>query len=549
MANALDKLDNKSPAVFDSREFIAPRPILEMYQKISFPSFKVWASLLADITEKEFSDKDQYMPLSIIWHTLDGRLSHKRLGKLLDELQTTLVKKDEFLPQTQERKLSSFTMLGPTEITVNKANDVTSLKYRFVTELLQILKSDIDREKFVIEMRTFISLKGAGGEHAKNLLLYCTPHIHTGATQFIDLDELRLYMGLEDSYVDKNGITVIKTFMRDVLKKGVATLTSNPYVSFDIVKIEKKKDKLSKKTLVRFILTERRSIKSLLSESIDDQRSPIDPNKLRTMLVNFWTENIHNGSASYAPEILEKLLRQFRFVDKYIREFINTDDYNSDPIGETFKIFSIATAVTQLWLDGRLEKQDSKIYNYAYSIFKKPKESQIDSLCQKFVAGAGITRVKQELDSEAKKDMKAQQKYNVMQIDKGLKSYKKLRIKRSLGVFDKSEITELDKEFILKSKQGRFGTWAKKASKDINSDTVEDFPLYNLLTRRTLALYKEWLSRQAIAKGKLLEESLNDFFSLYPDYKRYSVALNIPLEVDFLSFQNLVDSIKNKCNG
>ena len=31
--------------------FVAPRAILEMYQKVSFSSFKVWASLLADITE------------------------------------------------------------------------------------------------------------------------------------------------------------------------------------------------------------------------------------------------------------------------------------------------------------------------------------------------------------------------------------------------------------------------------------------------------------------------------------------------------------------
>ena len=183
-----DLNENQALSLFDSREFVAPRAILEMYQKISFSSFKVWASLLTDITEKDYSEQDQFIPLTMIWRTLDGRLSYKRLEKHLEELQTTLIKKDEYLPQSQERKLASFSMLGSTEITINENNDVTSLKYRFVKELLQILRTETDKELFVIEMRTFISLKGEGGEHAKNLLLYCTPHIQLGCTPFINLN-------------------------------------------------------------------------------------------------------------------------------------------------------------------------------------------------------------------------------------------------------------------------------------------------------------------------------------------------------------------------
>ena len=552
MANELIDIASSIPAttatsaILDSRQFVAPRSILEMYQKISFGSFKVWASLINDISEKDFSDKDQYMPLSLIWQTLDGRLSQNRLEVLLDELQTTLVKKEEYLPQTKSRSIQSFTMLGPTEITVNVANDVTSLKCRFVSELLQLLRSDVDREKFVIEMRTIISLKGAGGEHAKNLLLFCTPHVHNGMTDYIDINELRLFMGLNKSYVDENGETVSKTFTRDVLKKGVAVLTANPYISFNITKIEKTKDKINKKTLVRFRLEERRSLQTLLSETVDDQRTPLDPNKLRVMLVNFWTASIHGSPVSYAPEILVNLLMQFRFVDKYVNEFVDIEAYNEDPVRETYKIFSIGTAVTQLWLDGRLEKQGSKIYNYAYSVFKKPKENQINSLCKKFVTGAGLSLVKQELDSKSKSDLQMQKRFNVIQLDKGIKSYRKVRVKKALNAFSREEMVTIDEQFYLLSKQGKFGTWAKKASDGIEVSGLLEKPLFSVLTRRTLALYKIWLSKQAVVKGKCSEESLEEYYAFYPDYKRYSVDLNIPLEVDFLHFETLVESIKSK---
>lgn len=534
--------DNNNIALYDTRSFVAPRPVLEMYQRISFPSFKIWAGLLADITEKDFSEHDQFMPLSLVWQTLDGRLSHKRLEKYLDELQTTLIKKDEFLPQTNERKISSFTMLGPTEITINAANDVTSLKYRFVKELMQILKSETDKEQFVIEMRTFISLKGKGGEHAKNLLLFCTPHVTVGCTPFISLDILRDYMGLSKCYIDPVGNTDFKVFNRDVLKKAITALTANPYVGFDVVNIEQKRVN-RKVTEIRFILEERRSIKSLLSDNLDDHRSPVDPQKLRSMLINYWTEHIKDSFLSYAPGILVSLLQQFRFVDRYIDEIINTDNYAKNPCAETFRIFSIATAITQLWLDGKLQKEDSKIYNYAYRIFKSPKESQIDSLCQKFIINAELKLTKASSNLEARKDASKQQAHDVKQLDKGIKQYQKLRIKKALQAFTNDEIALLDKEFVTLSLSGRFGSWAKKA---INLLDDKHQPLIKTLTRRTLALYKEWLTMKAEAQTKITEKSTKDFLATFPDYKRYTTSLNIAPELTYMSFENIIYSLLKK---
>ena len=48
MSSAVQK-DNK---LIDSGTFVAPRAILEMYQRMSFRAFKVWACILTDIAEK-----------------------------------------------------------------------------------------------------------------------------------------------------------------------------------------------------------------------------------------------------------------------------------------------------------------------------------------------------------------------------------------------------------------------------------------------------------------------------------------------------------------
>ena len=535
-----DLNENQALSLFDSREFVAPRAILEMYQKISFSSFKVWASLLTDITEKDYSEQDQFIPLTMIWRTLDGRLSYKRLEKHLEELQTTLIKKDEYLPQSQERKLASFSMLGSTEITINENNDVTSLKYRFVKELLQILRTETDKELFVIEMRTFISLKGEGGEHAKNLLLYCTPHIQLGCTPFINLNELRNYMGLNNSYVDEEGNTIFKTFNRDVLKKAVQTLTENPYITFDIEKIEQKRVN-RKVAQVRFIIKERRSIKTLLSEAIDDHSSPINPPRLRTMLITYWAESNHDSAIYYGVDTLQKLLKQFRFVDKYINEIINIQEHKKNPVKETYRIFSIATAVTQLWLDGKLKKENSKIYNYGYKIFTNAQESQIDSLCQKFIINADIKQSKGETNLAAKKEAERLQKHNIIQLDKALQSYKKLFIKKGLEAFNLDEMIELDQKYIKLAKAGEFGTWPLKVVNEVDDISL---PLIQQFTRRTLHFYKTWIAEQSTILKKLPEKSVKNFLSLYPDKKRYTTFLNIPVEIDIHHFTSLIESLK-----
>jgi hypothetical protein len=263
------------------------------------------------------------------------------------------------------------------------------------------------------------------------------------------------------------------------------------------------------------------------------------------MLINFWTESQTNGTPSYAPEILEDLLSQFRFVDKYIKELADIDEYNAEPVQLTAKLFSISTAVTQLWLDGHLEKTDSKIYNYAYAIFKNPQQRQIESLCQKFLVGAGLVNMASLDEKQSKKELKLQQKYNVKQIQSILSKYKSMRIKKAFTTLTPAQTLELDKEFYTKSKRGLFGSWAKKAIASIEIDDLIEQPLLTVLSRRTLVLYKEWITNKAMSNKVLQEETVEELCALYPDSKRHCVALDIPLNVEFNMFKSLVDSIVN----
>jgi hypothetical protein len=370
-------MDNNLPTLnheIGQKVFAAPRELLNMYQKVSFSGFKVWACLLADISAKNFSDKDQFIPLNEIWQALDRRLTYKHLGNLLDELQTTVIKREEFLPQTRERKISSFQLLGPSEITVDESNEVNSLQYRIVSELSQLLKDSSNQEQFLIELRTFISLKGKGGEHAKNLLLFCTPYVSVGETPFIELDELRLFMGLKDHYVDEHGKTEYKYFKRDVLRKGIVTLTENPYVDLTIKGIKESKTG-GKVTKIKFLIEERSNIKNLLSDSCHDISSPNNPNKVRTMLISFWTEYMKKGIVIYSKNILVSLLEEFKLVESRVNSILSEAAYELSPEKETYRIFSISTAIMQLWIEGKLTGEDSKIYNYAYTVFQNPKKT------------------------------------------------------------------------------------------------------------------------------------------------------------------------------
>lgn len=539
-SNAFPRNNNND--LLDSRVFIAPRAILEMYQKVSFSSFKVWASLLADISDKDFSEEDQFVPLSAIWQALDGRLSYKRLEVLLEELQTTLIKQDEYLPQTFERKRSSFHLLGPTEITVNQSNDVTSLKYRLVRELLQILKTEGNKEQFIIEMRTFISLKGKGGEHAKNLVLFCTPYIGLGETKYIDVNQLREFMGLGESYNDDEGNTIFKTFKRDVLKHAINAIEANPYVNFQIEGIDTQRvgKRISE---IKFILTERRSIKNLLSKSMNDHSSPADPTQLKSTLISFWQEETHNVKNGYPIEVIYRLLKQFKLVDKYINEIINERQFNTNPKEETYRIFSISTAVTQLWLDGQLSKEDSKIYNYAYRIFKTPNDSKVESLCKKFISTNGLYSSSDITQAEILKKQKSQRAARAKLLINGINQYSRNFIKRAFSALTSDEISRFNEEFIKLCLTNKFGPWPKKAILKLE---VRDCVLANVLTKRALALYNQWISEKCVELDIIPAQSVSDFLNRHPEQNRHITFLNVPTNINYSEFVSFVELLKSK---
>jgi hypothetical protein len=330
--------------IIDSGTFVAPRVILEMYQKMSFRAFKVWACILTDLAEKDFIFDEQMLPISYIWNVLDCRLSHQRLTAILDELQTTLIKKEEYLTQESVTKISSFSLLGPTEIEINCKDDVTKLKYQLVKGLVQLLRSESNKVLFFIEMRTFISLKGRAGQHAKNIVLLCTPHINFNETPFLKVTELKNFMDLSDSYNNEDGSVNYKIFNRDVLKPAMKAIEENPYVNFEIVGVKTKREN-KKINQIQFILKSRRSIRGLLSNTINDDSSPSDPNALKGLLTTYWASKLKNANTSYQYSVIELLLRQFKLVDKYIAVITSKDKFNKNPAKETERIFAIATAI------------------------------------------------------------------------------------------------------------------------------------------------------------------------------------------------------------
>jgi hypothetical protein len=534
-------MDNNLPTLnheIGQKVFAAPRELLNMYQKVSFSGFKVWACLLADISAKNFSDKDQFIPLNEIWQALDRRLTYKHLGNLLDELQTTVIKREEFLPQTRERKISSFQLLGPSEITVDESNEVNSLQYRIVSELSQLLKDSSNQEQFLIELRTFISLKGKGGEHAKNLLLFCTPYVSVGETPFIELDELRLFMGLKDHYVDEHGKTEYKYFKRDVLRKGIVTLTENPYVDLTIKGIKESKTG-GKVTKIKFLIEERSNIKNLLSDSCHDISSPNNPNKVRTMLISFWTEYMKKGIVIYSKNILVSLLEEFKLVESRVNSILSEAAYELSPEKETYRIFSISTAIMQLWIEGKLTGEDSKIYNYAYTVFQNPKNKQIDSLCNQFIISAGLVK-KTDTNIDANEKAKARENeiHSAKSLKKYVAKYDRESFKALIAKLSEEQQCDLDNEFVVRAKANKCGPWVRRAVENIDRSE----PLVDELPRRTSTYYKHWITERAVDEGILPERNIEDFLEKYPNQTRHVTLLNIPL-VNFTITQ-LMDYIK-----
>jgi hypothetical protein len=534
-------MDNNLPTLnheIGQKVFAAPRELLNMYQKVSFSGFKVWACLLADISAKNFSDKDQFIPLNEIWQALDRRLTYKHLGNLLDELQTTVIKREEFLPQTRERKISSFQLLGPSEITVDESNEVNSLQYRIVSELSQLLKDSSNQEQFLIELRTFISLKGKGGEHAKNLLLFCTPYVSVGETPFIELDELRLFMGLKDHYVDEHGKTEYKYFKRDVLRKGIVTLTENPYVDLTIKGIKESKTG-GKVTKIKFLIEERSNIKNLLSDSCHDISSPNNPNKVRTMLISFWTEYMKKGIVIYSKNILVSLLEEFKLVESRVNSILSEAAYELSPEKETYRIFSISTAIMQLWIEGKLTGEDSKIYNYAYTVFQNPKNKQIDSLCNQFIISAGLVKkTNTNIDANEKAKARENEIHSAKSLKKYVAKYDRESFKALIAKLSEEQQCDLDNEFVVRAKANKCGPWVRRAVENIDRSK----PLVDELPRRTSTYYKHWITERAVDEGILPERNIEDFLEKYPNQTRHVTLLNIPL-VNFTITQ-LMDYIK-----
>jgi hypothetical protein len=534
-------MDNNLPTLnheIGQKVFAAPRELLNMYQKVSFSGFKVWACLLADISAKNFSDKDQFIPLNEIWQALDRRLTYKHLGNLLDELQTTVIKREEFLPQTRERKISSFQLLGPSEITVDESNEVNSLQYRIVSELSQLLKDSSNQEQFLIELRTFISLKGKGGEHAKNLLLFCTPYVSVGETPFIELDELRLFMGLKDHYVDEHGKTEYKYFKRDVLRKGIVTLTENPYVDLTIKGIKESKTG-GKVTKIKFLIEERSNIKNLLSDSCHDISSPNNPNKVRTMLISFWTEYMKKGIVIYSKNILVSLLEEFKLVESRVNSILSEAAYELSPEKETYRIFSISTAIMQLWIEGKLTGEDSKIYNYAYTVFQNPKNKQIDSLCNQFIISAGLVKkTNTNIDANEKAKARENEIHSAKSLKKYVAKYDRESFKALIAKLSEEQQCDLDNEFVVRAKANKCGPWVRRAVENIDRSE----PLVDELPRRTSTYYKHWITERAVDEGILPERNIEDFLEKYPNQTRHVTLLNIPL-VNFTITQ-LMDYIK-----
>ncbi|MBE0420176.1 replication initiation protein [Pseudoalteromonas nigrifaciens] len=531
---------DKEDRLNDSGTFVAPRAILEMYQRMSFRAFKVWACILTDIAEKDFSFDEQVMPISYIWNALDCRLSHERLTTLLDELQTTLIKKDEFLTQESVRKISSFSLLGPTEIEINTHSDVTKLKYQLVKGLVQLLRSESNKVLFFIEMRTFISLKGRAGQHAKNIVLLCTPHINTNETPFIEIAQLKEFMDLTNSYNNADGSVNYKTFNRDVLKPAMKAIEENPYVNFEIIGVKAIREN-KKITQIKFLLKESRTIQNLLTNAHNDDSSPSDPYALKGLLTTYWSSKLKNKNLSYKFSVLERLLRQFKLVDKYIYAAINEAQYNKDPIKETERIFTITTAITQLWIDGHLSKEGSKIYSYANKILQNPSPSKVSALCNKFLIANNFINTKDEESKRIKKAQDESRAAAAKSLILGLKSYTRHHRQEAMVALDRETMAEFNIRFIAKAKKNAFGPWAKKAI--IKCESGEDLnnleeSLEPVLTRMTLALYRQWLTEQCYEINLIKRKSIDDLLNKDHKLKLCVAKLNVSTSVSIEEFES-----------
>jgi hypothetical protein len=517
-------------------EFVGPRELFQMFQTISFPAFKIWACLIAHHTENNNSLGAQKIPVTEVWLKLGGRISHSRLENRLEELQKTLIKRNEYLPTEQEITVNTFQALGPTSITSNVVGDVTSIQYQMLEELVILLKEKTEKEKFIVELRAIMTLSGdQGGAAAKNLMFLCTPYIPSGKTPSFKLTDIQNFMDLQTKYNNADGSINVKAFLRDIIRKARSTINDNPYMSFTITDITKITEKRITVALIFHLKAKARLLTSVGTTITEDTSSPINPEKLKTILINYWIEYVKDPNVSLAPDILIDTLKEFRLVDKYLETFFDVSDYKIDPVVETNRIMSIATAIFQSWMDGIFKKENSKIYAYTIRIFQNPIDSQILSLVKKFLIYANIKLVTSNKKALDNKGIELKGHHN-KQLRKLIRSFLKNRFETTISSHSPDSIKDLDQKFVALADKKKLGIWIQKAVQNISHEDKEK-PLLAVLSRTTLTFYKNWLINQDV-KNKLTPElSIPYFLSVCPAALPHFTFLNLSTKIPFTQME------------
>ena len=525
----------------DDTHFVAPKELLLMYQKMSMTGFKIWACFIADLASKSFTDQLTNMPISRIWSVLGHRLSLTRLEQKLDELQQTLIKQDAYLPEIDGYQRTSFQALGTSGFTYDNDDEVLSIQYKMVTELLTILKSE-DKDMFLIEMNVLRHLKGDdSAEAAKNLILFCTPYVDNRRTPAISYVDLKAFMNKSDKYITKTGEHDTKEFNRRVLKKAQSTVNENQFVSFSIDSIQHVYEN-KKAVACYFTLSPKSSNLSDLLPSDVDPTTPVQPKRLDTILENYWKEQAVNSQLSYERDMLLEILERLHLVKKYREDFIEQSDYAINPAKGTFQILSIVTAIFQLWIDGHFKKDGSKIYKYALQVFKSPRPDQIASLNQKYRESRRIDKEK-AVDSLAIANQNRKLASAARRLKMAINRYNKHRFELALATYSEEDVINKDSLFRHKVLNNEIkATWVAKLLKD----APEDSPIAEVLRRNSLDYYKRWLINQAAQDEIITDQTVEDFIATYPDSLRDITFLKVQTNVEFFIFETNVEDLTKR---
>ncbi len=550
----MTKLVSKTTPIYDSSDliltddqFIAPKEILHMYQKMGMVSFKIWSCLISDISNKKYTCDKSQMPLNKLWPVLGRRMSGNKLNLHLQSLQTTLITQEEYLPQVDKFERKSFQALGETTLVTDSQDDVLAVEYQMMQSLLSMLK-DSDKEKFTIELNVFSSLKGSeGANSAKNILLFCTPYIFNGITPEVSFVDLKAFMGMSNLYNDKDGNHDVKSFNRAVLKRSIQLLNDNPFVSFNIDKIVPVKS--SGRTVgCSFKLSLREKLLPSFKAIDVDPSSPLNPKKIKTILDNYWKERVLNPNVSYDTDVLINILAHFHLVKKYRDLYLTESNHEKSASLATYRIISIATAIYQLWLDGYFDKEDSKIYKYSISVFSNPKMEQIGSLVERYLQTSKIS-AKNEANEKQINEHVIKSKESLKRLSRAINKYKKGRYHISVSLFKAEGVIEKDARFRMlfaenrKSKplRGVKGTWITKA---LAEKPLE--PVLSVLSKNTIPYYTDWLTQECIKDSLLTNNSIEELMTTQPNCKRDIAFLRLQTTGEFGLFESKVMGLVEK---